>query len=84
MIDYLWLALVIVLALNLPLAAYIGYQHGLNTAHQRRVRRQSTLSRAAHMAGYATWDEWMLAMQPITNAPPAGQTEQTEQGARNE
>ena len=28
MIDYLWLALVIVLALNLPLAAYIGYRRG--------------------------------------------------------
>ena len=72
MIDYLWLALVIVLALNLPIAAYIGYQHGLNTAHQRRVRRQSTLSRAAHMAGYATWAEWHQAMLLMTGANTAG------------
>ena len=80
MIDYLWLALVIVLALNLPLVAYIGYQHGLNTAYQRRVRRQATLTRAAHMAGYATWDEWMSAMQPITGASEAG--EASMEGAR--
>jgi hypothetical protein len=56
--DWLWLALVIVLALNLPLAGCIcylqGYNRGLDRAHQMIIRHRR-LSHVLRRGSSASW-----------------------------
>ena len=64
MIDYFWLALVIVLALNLPLAVYIGYRWGYTQGHETGMALDRSTAtwlaavaahNAAQRASYAAW-----------------------------